>query len=70
MDVHNIIYYYTFITAGPSDYSDNDAYAAHHVSVAAISLNATGKCNIISLFFYSMQYLHSEMCNISHVVYT
>ena len=36
---------YTFIAAGPSDCSDNDA--AHHISVAAISLNATGKCNII-----------------------
>ena len=63
-DIH-----YTFITAGPSDCSDNDA--AHHISVAAMSLNATGKCNIIgSSFFYSMQYLHSQMCTISHVVYT
>ena len=35
---------YTFIAAGPSDYSDNDA--AHHIGVAAMSLNATGKCNI------------------------
>ena len=63
--------HYTLITAGPSDCSDNDA--AHHRSVAAMSLNATGKCNIIytvALFLYSMQYLHSQMCTISHVVYT
>ena len=34
----------TIIAASPSDCSDNDA--AHHISVAAMSLNATGKCNI------------------------
>ena len=40
MDVHDRDYNYS---CKSKHYSDNDAT---HISVAAISLNATGKCNI------------------------
>ena len=54
----------TFITAGPSDYSDNDA--AHHISVAAMSLNATGKCNIICSS-YLVQHAISTQSNVHNL---
>ena len=58
-DIH-----YTFITAGPSDCSDNDA--AHHISVAAMSLNATGKCNIIYSSFL-VQHAISTQSNVHNL---
>ena len=58
-DIH-----YTFITAGPSDCSDNDA--AHHTSVAAMSLNATGKCNIIYSSFL-LQHAISTQSNVHNL---
>ena len=62
MDVHNRDS--TFITAGPSDCSDNDA--AHHISVAAMSLNATGKCNIICSSFL-LQHAISTQSNVHNL---
>ena len=58
-DIH-----YTFITAGPSDCSDNDA--AHHICVAAMSLNATGKCNIICSSFL-LQHAISTQSNVHNL---
>ena len=58
-DIHS-----TFITAGPSDCSDNDA--AHHISVAAMSLNATGKCNIIRSSFL-VQHAISTQSNVHNL---
>ena len=63
-DIH-----YTFITAGPSDCSDNDA--AHHISVAAMSLNATGKCSIICSSFLLQHAIstHSNVHNPARCIY-
>ena len=59
MDVHC-----TFTSAGPSDCSDNDA--AHCISVAAMSLNATGKCNIICSSFL-LQHAISTQSNVHNL---
>ena len=64
MDVHDRDS--TCITAGPSDCSDNDA--AHHISIAAMSLNATGTCNIAALSFTGCN-IYTVKCAQSRMLY-
>ena len=64
MDVHDRDS--TFITAGPSNCSDNDA--AHHISVAAISLNAAEKFNIAALSITACS-IYTVKCAQSHMLY-
>ena len=64
--IYNIDIHSTFITAGPSDCSDNDA--AHHISVAAMSMNAAGKCNnIITCSSFLLQHAISTQSNVHNL---